>query len=483
MFEIDQMIFISAILILLGIASSKLSAKVGLPVLVLFIIVGMLAGEEGFGGISFNNAIAAHGLGTIALAIILFDGGLQTPIQSIKRAWPPAAALATIGVFVTASITGIVAMYALNLSIVEGMLIGAIVSSTDAAAVFSIFRSAGIHLNHRLKATLEIESASNDPMAIFLTIGLLEILLNDMQFGLDLLTLFIQQIGVGIVVGLAIGKAAIHYINKSKLSASGLYLVTVTAFGLLSFGLASTLGGSGFLAVFITGVLLGNSNFKFKSGTLLFHDGLAWLGQIMMFVVLGLLINPSSLLDVWLEGLCIALALILLARPIASIPILKLSGFTLKETVFVSWVGLRGSVPIILAIFPLMYGLDGAELIFNVVFFVVLISATLQGSTMNWIAKKLKLLIPAPSVASATLEITSIDEHDVELVEYVIKTNSQIAGKTLAQANLPEGVIVAMISRGAEILTPRGSTTLIPNDHLFIVLEPESRPYVDNAFA
>lgn len=482
MFQIDQIIFVSAILILLGIASSKLSAKVGLPVLVLFIIVGMLAGEEGFGGITFDNAIAAHGLGTIALAIILFDGGLQTPIQSIKRVWKPSAALATIGILITAGITGTVAMYALNLSPIEGMLIGAIVSSTDAAAVFSIFRSAGIHLNYRLKATLEIESASNDPMAIFLTIALLEILINDMQFGLEFLILFIKQIGVGIIAGLAIGKAAIHYINKSKLSASGLYLVTVTAFGLLSFGLASTFGGSGFLSVFITGVMLGNSNFKFKSGTLLFHDGLAWLGQIMMFVVLGLLITPSSLIDVWLEGLCIALALIFIARPIATIPILKTAGFTTKETLFISWVGLRGSVPIILAIFPLMFGLDGAEIIFNVVFFVVLISATMQGSTMGWVAKKLNLLVPAPSVASATLEITSIDDQDVELVEYVIKTNSKVAGCTLAQANLPEGVIVAMISRGKTILTPRGSTVLTPDDHLFIVLEPESRPYTDNAF-
>ncbi|MDP2566422.1 potassium/proton antiporter [Pseudoalteromonas marina] len=483
MFEIDKIIFVSAILILLGIASSKLSAKFGLPVLVLFIIVGMLAGEEGFGGITFNNAIVAHGFGTIALAIILFDGGLQTPMQSIKRVWKPSAGLATIGVLVTAAITGIVAMYALGLSLAEGLLIGAIVSSTDAAAVFSIFRSAGIHLNYRLKATLEIESASNDPMAIFLTIALLEILMNDMKLGLEFLILFIKQLGIGLVVGLTIGKLAIHFINKSKLSASGLYLVTVTAFGLLSFGLASTFGGSGFLSVFITGVLLGNSNFKFKNGTLLFHDGLAWLGQIMMFVVLGLLITPSSLLDVWLEGLCIALALIFIARPIATMPILKIAGFSSKESLFVSWVGLRGSVPIILAIFPLMFGLDGAEIIFNVVFFVVLISATMQGSTMGWVAKKLNIIVPAPSVASATLEITSIDEHDVELVEYVIEVKSKIAGRTLAQANLPEGVIVAMISRGAKILTPRGSTTLTPNDHLFIVLEPESRPYVDNAFA
>lgn len=482
MFQIDQIILISAILILAGIMSSKLSAKVGLPVLVLFLIVGMLAGEEGVGGIAFNNALAAHGLGTLALAIILFDGGLQTPVESIKRVWKPSTALATFGVIITASITGFAAAEILNLSLLEGMLIGAIVGSTDAAAVFSLFRNAGIHISHKLKATLEVESASNDPTAIFLTIGLIEILLNDMSIGLGFLILFIEQIGLGIIIGFSIGHASIYFINKIKLNASGLYLVSVTAFGLLSFSLAATIGGSGFLAVFITGFMLGNSNFKFKNGTLLFHDGLAWLSQIMMFVVLGLLITPSSLLDVWLEGLCIALAIIFIARPIATIPILKIAGFSTKETIFVSWVGLRGSVPIILAIFPLLFGLDGAEIIFNVVFFVVLISAIMQGSTMGWMAKKLNLLIPAPSAASATLEITYIEDQDVELVEYVIKPNSKIAGCTLAQANLPEGVIVSLISRGKKILTPRGSTVLTPDDHLFIILEPESRPYTDNAF-
>lgn len=482
MFVIDNIILVSAILILLGVISSKLSARVGLPVLVLFLLVGMLAGEDGIAGISFNNAEAAHALGTLALAIILFDGGLQTPTSSIKQVWKPASALATVGVLLTAEITGLVATYILDLPVLQGVLLGAIVGSTDAAAVFALLRSAGIHLNKKLKSTLEIESASNDPMAIFLTVGLLEMLVNDMPIGLGLLQLFAQQMGVGAVCGFLIGKVSVWFINRIKLNASGLYLVMVTAFGLLSFGLSATLGGSGFLAVFITGVILGNSKFVYKRGIFLFHDGLAWLGQITMFVVLGLLINPSSLVDVWLEGLLIALALIFVARPLAVAPILKLFGFNNRETLFVSWVGLRGSVPIILAIFPLLFGLSGAELIFNVVFFVVLISATLQGSTMPWMAKKLSLIEPPPDLAAATLEITALNDIDIEIVEYTLSEVSRVSGRSLSHAALPESVVVAMITRGPSIIPPRGSTKLKPNDHLFVVLKPANRPFVDLVF-
>ncbi|BDF93549.1 MULTISPECIES: potassium/proton antiporter [Pseudoalteromonas] len=483
MFVIDNIILVSAILILFGVISSKLSARVGLPVLVLFLLVGMLAGEDGIAGISFDNAEAAHALGTLALAIILFDGGLQTPISSIKQVWKPASALATVGVLLTAVITGAVATYILDLPVLQGILLGAIVGSTDAAAVFALLRSAGIHLNKKLKSTLEIESASNDPMAIFLTVGLLEVLVNKMTFGGDLLLLFVQQMGVGALCGVLIGKLATWFINRIKLNTSGLYLVMVTAFGLLSFGLSASLGGSGFLAVFITGVILGNSEFVYKRSIFLFHDGLAWLGQITMFVVLGLLINPSSLLDVWLEGLFIAFALIFIARPLAVAPILKLFGFNNRETMFVSWVGLRGSVPIILAIFPLLFGLPGAELIFNVVFFVVLISATLQGASMPWIAKKLGLVEPPPVVAAAKLEITALNEIDIEIVEYTLSDASRVVGRRLSRAALPESVVVAMITRGSSTIPPRGSTVLKSQDHLFVVLKPYNRPFVDLVFA
>lgn len=483
MFLIDQLILLAAVLVLIGIVSSKLSARLGLPVLVLFLLVGMLAGDAGIGGISFDSPEAAHALGTLALAIILFDGGLQTPTSAIKKVWKPAALLATVGVLITAAITGLAAAYVLDLPLLEGLLLGAIVGSTDAAAVFSLLRNAGIHIRERLKATLEIESASNDPMAIFLTVGLLEILVNDMEPGAGLLQMFVLQMGVGAAVGLGVGWAAVQIINRIQLAASGLYPVMVAACGLLAFGLAANLNGSGFLAIFLAGVVIGNSRFVFQRSTFLFHDGLAWFSQITMFVVLGLLINPPSLLEVWLEGLIIAAVLVLVARPLAVISMLPFGGFNKREVALVSWVGLRGSVPIILAIFPLLFGLPGAELIFNVVFFVVLISATIQGSTLPWVARKLGLTEKPPATPAATLEITALGDVDADIVEYTLGVNGRAVGRRLSQMALPDGTVVAMITRNSQVIPPRGSTALLAGDHLFVVLRPETRPFVDSVFS
>lgn len=483
MFFIEQLILLAAILILLGIFSSKLSARLGLPVLVLFLVIGMLAGEDGLGRISFDNPELAHAMGTLALALILFDGGLQTPMVAIRQVWKPASALATVGVVTTAALTGAAASYILPISFIEGLLLGAIVGSTDAAAVFSLLRNAGIHLNKRLKATLEIESASNDPMAIFLTVALLQILVNDMPFGLELAFMFMQQMGLGALIGISVGVLLMRLINKINLQASGLYPILVAATGLLAFGLAANLGGSGFLAIFICGVIIGNQKFAFQKTTFLFHDGLAWLSQITMFVVLGLLIMPSELLSVWWQGLLIALVLMFVARPLAVIPIMKLFGFNAREITLVSWVGLRGSVPIILAIFPLMFGLPNAELIFNVVFFVVLLSATLQGWSLPWVARKLGLMETPPISAPATLEITALGDVDAEIIEYTIAQTSKAVDRRLAQLALPDGAVVAMITRENSVVPPRGSTILRAGDHLFVVSKHDFKPLLELAFA
>lgn len=484
MFVIDQLILLGAVLIVFGILSSKISARLGLPVLVLFLLVGMAAGENGIGGIKFDNAQMAHALGSLALAIILFDGGLQTPMRSIKQVWKPASVLATLGVAVTSAITGLAAAYILEVPLYYGLLIGAIVGSTDAAAVFSLLRNAGIHINPRLKSTLEIESATNDPMAIFLTVGLLEIMVNKLEPGTGLVMLFVKQMGLGTLIGLATGWLALKVINKIELSTSGLYPVMVLAFGLLGFGVAANLGGSGFLAIFIAGVVIGNSHFVFKRTTFLFHDGLAWMGQITMFVVLGLLINPVTLLDVWWQGLLIAIALTFVARPLAVVPVLRVFGFNYREITLVSWVGLRGSVPIILAIYPLIYGLPNAPLIFSVVFFVVLISATVQGSTLPLVARRLGLTETAPAAPAASLEITSLGgDVDAEIVEYTLGEHCRAAGRRLSQTALPEDAVVAMITRGSEVIPPRGSTFLEEGDHLFIVTKPDARAFIDQVFS
>lgn len=483
MIEIDKIIFLSSVLILLGVIASKASVRLGMPVLVLFLAVGMLAGDGGIGGIVFNDTSAAYALGSIALALILYDGGLQTSAGAIKEVWKPSLLLATLGVLVTTLVTGAAATYFLNLPWQDGMLLGAIVGSTDAAAVFAQMRNAGLRIRPRIKSLLEVESASNDPMAIFLTIGLLEVIVNDMPLGVGMLQLFFTQMGLGAVIGIGIGWLAIHLINRIHLSTGALYPVMVTAIGLFSFGLSANLGGSGFLSIYLTGIVIGNSRFVFQRGTFLFHDGLAWLSQITMFVTLGLLINPEELIKVWREGLAVAIALVLLARPMAVIPMLLPFRYAAKEITFVSWVGLRGSVPIILALFPMVYGLEHAALMFNVVFFVVLISAMVQGMTMPFFARKLGLAEPAPAAPAATLEITTLGDVNADIVEYTLGKNSRAVGRRISRLALPDGVVVAMLTRGKDVIPPRGSTMLKEEDHLFVVQRPATRAFVERAFS
>ncbi len=475
MMPINTLILLAGLLLLLGIASSKVSARLGLPVLVLFLLVGMLAGEEGIGGIAFENYPLAHGIGTVALAIILFDGGLGTPVASIRRVWPPALLLATAGVLATAVMTGLAAMWILQLPLLEGLLLGSIVGSTDAAAVFAILRHGGITLPKRLAATLEVESASNDPMAIFLTIGCIELFLGRMAFGPALLGLFVLQMGVGAAVGLAMGGLAVWVVNRINLEAAGLYPVLVTAFGLLTFGLAAWLGGSGFLAAYLAGIVIGNSRLVFQRGIRLYHDATAWLAQIVMFVVLGLLSFPSRLIAVGPQGLLIGVVLILVARPVAVSLIAPWFRFNRRELLFLSWVGLKGAVPITLATFPLLAELPQASLLFDVVFFVVVLSALVQGWTLPWVARGLGLERPAPPASPVSLEIHSLHDVDGEVVEYTVAPDSRAAGRLVSELALPEGAVIAMIVRHQQVIPPHGKTRIEPGDHVILVLRPENR--------
>jgi potassium/hydrogen antiporter len=483
MFAVDRLILVGSILLLFGIASSKFSSRLGLPVLVLFLLLGMVAGEEGVGGIAFDNFGAAHVIGTLALAFILFDGGLQTRASALRESWKPASLLATAGVLVTSVVTGVAAAHILGIPLLEGILLGSIVGSTDAAAVFSVLRSKGLHLRRRLGATLEVESGSNDPMAIFLTIGLLEVLLGRMELGPQLLQLFVWQLGVGAVAGVAVGFGAVRLINRINLEASGLYPVLTAACGLLAFGAAAAVGGSGFLSIYIAGLIVGNQRIVFERGARLFHDGLAWIGQISMFVVLGLLSTPSALLEVAGEALLIAAVLIFVARPLAVFPLLLPFGFSLREQIFVAWVGLKGAVPIILAIYPLIFGLPDGALLFNVVFFVVLLSAIVQGGTLPVLARRLRLQVEPEPQPSVTLEITSLRDVDADIVEYSVGERSRAAHHRLNQLTLPDGVVVAMIVRGEQLIPPRGSTSILPGDHVFLVLRPDTRLLVDRIFS
>jgi potassium/hydrogen antiporter len=483
MFAVDRLILLAAVLLLFGVISSKFSARVGVPVLILFLGVGMLAGSEGLGGIAFEDYRLAHGIGTVALAFILFDGGLSTSMASVRMAWRPALSLATVGVVVTSLATGAAAAWLLELPLLEGMLLGSIVGSTDAAAVFAVLRGRGLQLPPRLSATLEVESASNDPMAVFLTVGLLEVLLGRLEPGMGMLVFFGLQMGIGAVVGLGVGRGAAHLVNRINLDAAGLYPILVTACGLFAFGLAAALGGSGFLAVYLAGIVLGNHRVVFQRGILLFHDGTAWLAQIGMFVVLGLVSFPHRLIEAAAPGLALALVLLLAARPLAVGISLLPFRFRAVELVFISWAGLRGAVPIILATYPLMVGLSNAPLLFDVVFFAVVVSVLTQGLTLPWAARRLGLEQPTEFKAPVTLEITSLKHVEGDIVDYLVGVDSRAAGRPIRELALPEVAVVAMITRGRELIPARGSTRIEPDDHVFVVLRPEARSMVDRVFA
>lgn len=483
MYGVDHFLFVGAILLLLGIASSKFSSRLGLPVLVLFLVVGMLAGSDGIGGIEFNDYRISNAIGTVALALILFDGGLRTTTSALKVTLGPSMLLATVGVLITAFVTGLAASWILGITLLQGLLLGSIIGSTDAAAVFAVMRSKGVRLPEKLSSTVEVESASNDPMAVILTVGLIAILQGRMEIGPELLTFFLRQMGIGAIVGLVIGRGATYLLNRIQLEAAGLYPILATAAGLLSYGLAAVLGGSGFLSVYITGIVIGNTRVVFKQGIFHFHDGMAWLSQIVMFVLLGLLSDPSRLVDVAGHGLLIAAVLIFVARPIAVCLLLAPFRYSPRELAMVSWVGLKGSVPIILGTYPLMAGLPSGRLLFDMTFFVVFVSATFQGWSLSPVARWLGLQLPPRPEPPVTLEISSLQHIEGEIVEYTVSADSAAAGRKLRDLEFPETAVVAMIVRGQHIIPPRGRTRVEAGDHVFIVLRPEARPLVDDVFS
>ena len=484
MFEVDRLILLAGLLGLVGILSSKLSSRVGLPVLVLFVLLGMLAGSEGPGGVPFENYPLAHAVGTLALVVILFDGGLRTTSHAFRTTLWPALTLATGGVLVTALLTGWAATRLLGLPPLQGLLLGSIVSSTDAAAVFSVLRSRGLHLRPRLASVLEVESGANDPMAIFLTIACLELLAGEAGGAAGLGWLFVRQMAVGVIAGLVAGRLTAWGVNRIRLDAAGLYPVLTATAALLAFGLAAVGGGSGFLAVYLAGIVVGNSRIVFQRGIFLFHDGVAWFAQIVMFVVLGLLSFPSRLLDVVAPALLTAAVLMFVARPLAVFLALPAFGFSIRETAFVSWGGLKGAVPIILATYPLLLGQEETgRLLFDIVFFVVLVSAILQGSTLSPAARLLGLQLPARPEPPVSLEITSLRDVDGDIVDYRVESGSGAAGRRIEDLAIPDGAVVALVARGQRLIPPRGGTRLEPGDHVFIVMEPGRRPALDRIFA
>lgn len=471
MIEPGVLMAATAALILLAVLASKVSDRLGVPALLLFIVIGMLAGSEGIGGIEFTDLEAAQAVGIVALAFILFDGGLSTEWSSVRPVLGRGILLATAGVVITAVVVGVTASWVLDLSLTAGLLLGAIVSSTDAAAVFAVLRSRNVSLTGQLRPLLELESGSNDPMAVFLTVAFLELLTNDAADALDLVVLFVAQMVVGAVVGYLAARAMVAVINRVHLGYDGLYPVVMIAVVLLTFGLAAMLGGSGFLASYVAGMVMGNATFLHKRSLMRFTDGLAWLMQISMFLVLGLLAFPSDVWAVAGRALLLSAVLILVARPIATVAVLALTRFGSRATLMVSWVGLRGAVPIVLATFALVERIPQAEIIFNVVFFIVITSVLVQGTTIPVVARWLRVDAPLETPRPYPLEFVPSREGTTDLHDIAIPHGSPAVGRQLVDLGMPRGSLIVLVRRDDNFVVPTGSTMLEAGDSVLLLAD------------
>ena len=475
---IELILLIAGLLLVLSLVASTASNQLGIPALVLFLVIGMLAGSDGPGGIAFDNAWVAQFVGVVALIYILFSGGLDTNWQHIRPVLGSGLVLANLGAVFSMLLVGGFAILAFDFAPLTALLLGAIISSTDAAAVFSVMRTRGVNLKGDLEPLIELESGSNDPIAVFLTIGLTQLLMQPEASLWGLLVTFVLQMVVGALAGYGLGRGMTWLINRLPLRQEGLYSVLTLALILLVYGLTSVLRGNGFLAVYVAGIVMGNHNFIHKRSLLRFHEGIAWLMQISMFLTLGLFVFPSRLIPVAPMGLLLSLFLLFIARPLSVYGALLFARLGLAEKTMVAWAGLRGAVPIILATFPLLAGVPGADLIFHLIFFVVLTSVLVQGISIGWMAQWLKVNAPQPVLYHHELEFIPDVTIDSQLLELRVVPHSPIIGKSVVQMGLPRDALIVLVRRGHESLVPNGATVFEANDRLLLLANPQILPAV-----
>lgn len=482
LFTAENILLIGSVLIFVSIIISKTGYKFGIPTLLLFLIVGMFFGSDGL-GLQFNNAEDAQFIGMIALSIILFSGGMDTKIADIRPVMAQGLVLSTIGVILTTLITGLFIFYIsewdqtnIYLPLVVSMLLAATMSSTDSASVFSILRSQNINLKNNLRPMLELESGSNDPMAYMLTIALIQVIAsNNMSIAVIIKDLFIQFF-FGAAIGFALGKAASFIINRINLSNSSLYPILLLSIVFFTFTITDLLKGNGYLAVYIAGIIVGNTKLVNRKEISTFMNGMTWLFQIIMFIMLGLLVNPHEMIDIAGVALLIGLFMIIIARPLSVfICLLPFRKIDIKSKLFVSWVGLRGAVPIIFATYPVIAGIEGSQQLFNIVFFITMLSLIIQGTTISKAAKLLKLDLPVPKEGN-DFGIELPDEVDSKLNDIVLTKEMLKESNRLKDMKIPQGTLVMLVKRNSEFIIPNGQMELKEGDKLLIISENKEMP-------
>jgi cell volume regulation protein A len=461
----------AGVLLAAGVLVSRTSGRLGVPAALIFLAVGMTAGSHGLGGIRFDDYGLAFRLGTVALVLILFDGGLNTPFSSLRGVLAPAGVLATVGVLGTSTLAALAAVL-LGLPWAQAMIFGAVVSSTDAAAVYSVLRGGGVTLRGRVGRLLELESGLNDPMAVILTLALTATATHGGQLGWRLALDVLLQLGVGAAGGLAIGWLGRLVMLRARLSAAGLYPVLSLALAMLAFGVPSLLWGSGFLAVYLAAMMLGAGKIPYLPGLRRVHDAIAWFSQVGMFLLLGLLANPGRIMGQAWTGLLVGLLLAVVGRPVVAAACLAPFGFTFREILFVSWVGLRGAVPIILACYVVLQGAPGAAGIFDLVFFVVVVSTAVQGGSARWLARRLGLVEVTPPAPRAVLELVSTQPLSGEMMVFHVEPASAVAGARISDLPLPQDAAVMLVLRGKQLVPARGRTVLTSGDHVYVSAGP-----------